>query len=130
MQFLSVAAYCSLLYLETYLHRDSLGFYIIVLRLTFTLAAVGKLEKHLLRSCHTELQSGFTGRPIMQVLTSPPTLPSASVQISLLLWKQAASSLSTYSKTLLYWFHHILVYLQIYDQNSFAELTQARILGH
>ena len=63
-------------------------------------AAVGKLEKHLLSSCHTELQSRFTGRLIRQVLTLPPTLPSTSVQMSLPLCMQAASNLSTHSKIL------------------------------
>ena len=69
-----------------------------VLRLTAAWAAVGKLEKHLLSFCCTELQSRFTGRPIRQVLTLPPTLLSTSVWISLLLCMQAVSSLSIHSK--------------------------------
>ena len=59
---------------------------------------MGKLEKHLLSSCHTELQRRFTGRPIQQVLMSPAALPSTSVWMSLLLCKQAASNLCTHLK--------------------------------
>ena len=57
-----------------------------------------KLEKHYLTSCHTELQSKFTGRPIRHIFTSPPALPRASLQMSLSLCKLTASSLSTHSK--------------------------------
>ena len=66
--FLLVAANCSLLYLETYICRDSLGSYVIVLRLMTAWAAVGKLEKHLLSSCHTELQGRLSVRATRQVL--------------------------------------------------------------
>ena len=59
---------------------------------------MGKLERHLLSSCHTELQSRFTGRPIRQVLMLPAALPSASVQMSLLLCKHVASNLSPHLK--------------------------------
>ena len=113
--------------LETYIHRDSLGFCIIVLRLTAAWAAVTRLEKHLLSSCHTEHQNRFTVRPIRQVLMSPPSLLSTSVWMSLLHCKQAAYNLSTDSKIFYYLFQHRSVCSQIYGKNSFAELTQPGI---
>ena len=74
------------------------------------------------REASLELQSRFSWRPIRQALMLSPALPSALVQISLLLYMQAASNFSTHSKILLYWTHHILVCSWICDQNSFAEL--------